>query len=157
MQFEGVGALRAKMPARDRRLRIALDRNQLSVLVIGQLPAPDAAIRTNGTRHFRVGNFGPKLASALAHGFRARTTCSCLNLPDHRPSGEKLFQQGCAPLAKLRREIAAGPCLILISRSGVVHTVFRVRCGAPFAKSVRVIALATLRYRKIPSVTTQVD
>jgi hypothetical protein len=66
-----IGALRANMSARDRRLGIALNRDQLAVFVIDQLPAPYTTIRTNRSRHFGIVGFWLQSARALAHDLRA--------------------------------------------------------------------------------------
>ena len=45
-----------KIPLADRAFRVALDRNQLSVLVINQLTATDAAIRADRASNFCIVN-----------------------------------------------------------------------------------------------------
>ena len=46
-QLKGRRAFRTKVSLTDRRLRVALDRNQFAVLVINELTATDSAVRAN--------------------------------------------------------------------------------------------------------------
>ncbi len=78
MQLEGVGALRTEVAARDRRPRIALDRDQLAVLVKDHLSATDAAVRTDGAREFCVLILGKQRASTVAHRFDTGTIAAVL-------------------------------------------------------------------------------
>ena len=71
MQFVGVGTFRAEMASRYGRLWIALDRNQLSILVINQLPATNGAVGANGPRHVGAIILRAQVARPLCHGFRA--------------------------------------------------------------------------------------
>ena len=88
VQFVSVGALRAKMAARDRRAGIAFDRNQLAIFVKDHLPAADSAIGTDGARELSIVILGLKISGALAHRLRAGTVTSGLNLPDEGPAFE---------------------------------------------------------------------
>src|SRR5438477_2709876 len=54
MKFEGVCALGTKMPTRDRGFGISFNRNQLAILMVGELPTTHAAVRTNGPGDFRA-------------------------------------------------------------------------------------------------------
>jgi hypothetical protein len=86
------------MPTRNWRLRIALDRDQLAVLVVDKLPAAHATIRTNRPRYIGAVVLGKELASTLAHGFRTGAVGTCLELPDDRPAGEKVFDHSLHPV-----------------------------------------------------------
>jgi hypothetical protein len=44
VQFESVGAFRTETAPRNGRARVALDRNQLSILVINKLPTAHSAV-----------------------------------------------------------------------------------------------------------------
>src|SRR3954465_6784655 len=53
-QFKTVCTFWAQMTARNGRLRIALDANELAVFMKGKLPASHTAIRTDGASYFRA-------------------------------------------------------------------------------------------------------
>ena len=62
MQLEGVRAFGTEMAARDRRARIAFNRDQLAVLVEDHLPATHAAVGANGAGKFGVLVLGKKIS-----------------------------------------------------------------------------------------------
>lgn len=68
MQFEGVSALRAEAPAGDGRIGIALNINQLAVLVINELAAPNSAIWADGFCYFSPYMAGLHCACLVAVG-----------------------------------------------------------------------------------------
>ena len=64
MQFVGVRSLGAKVPARNWRLRVAFDRNQLSVFVIYKLTAAHTAVGTDRTSEFAPQSWNASCAFA---------------------------------------------------------------------------------------------
>src|ERR1041385_1789826 len=102
-ELEAVGALRTEMPARDRRLRIALDGDELAVAMKDELPAADAAVRTDGARGPRALVLRPQRRGARAHGLDAGAVAAGLQLADERPLEEELGEHGgnvCKNLAR---------------------------------------------------------
>src|SRR5262249_43423916 len=91
-KFETVGALRTKMTTRDRRLRIALNTDQLATLMKCKLSASDTAIRTDGTRDFGTVELWPKTARFDTHRFGTSAVCTCPDLLQQRPIREQVFQ-----------------------------------------------------------------
>src|SRR5262245_2313853 len=87
-QLKGCSAFRTKISLTDRRLRIALDRNEFAVLMINQLPAADATIRANGGCDFRV--VGPRVhrARLFRHRLQACAVLAFANLANDRPIRE---------------------------------------------------------------------
>jgi len=67
VQFVSIGALGAETPARDRRLRITLDGNQLPVLVINELTATYAAVGTHRTRNLSANRARLKMTRPFGH------------------------------------------------------------------------------------------
>ena len=147
------GALRAQMPARNWRLRIALDRNQLSLFVIDKLSATHSAIWTDGTRHLGSIVLRPETPSTRAHGFRTCSIRSSPNLLHQGPLREELFEHVLSPATRGseldRKQIhsefgwaktdklvgkqaphygrkPSGSIFILLVKVNAVHTVFRV-------------------------------
>ena len=96
-QLETVCALWTKMSARNGRLGIAFDADELAIFVKCQLPATYAAIRTNGSRHLCPYGFRPEIARVLAHCLRASTVGAGSNLPQQRPIGEEILQHENVP------------------------------------------------------------
>jgi hypothetical protein len=88
VQLVGIGAFGAKMAARDGRSRIALDGDELSMLVIDHLPAAHAAVRTHGSREFRVLVLGKELPGAFAHRLNACAIGAGPELAHERPAFE---------------------------------------------------------------------
>src|SRR6266540_6617581 len=74
-----------KIPLANGTLRIALDRDQVAVLVINQLTAADAAVRTNGARNFRVVRACMHRACLVGHRLEARAVLAFANLPNKWP------------------------------------------------------------------------
>src|SRR5437868_5298069 len=109
VQFEGVRSLRAKMAAGDRRLRVALNTNQLALFVVDELSASYTAVRTDGPGNFCTLGLGAQLASALRHGFRAGAIHAGADLFDQRPAGEKRFEHGCSLTSSRGRLIYRQP------------------------------------------------
>jgi hypothetical protein len=85
------------MAARDRGLRITLNRDQLAVLVVNQLAATYSAIGANGARNLSAKRFGAQIFGAGAHGFRSGSIGTGLELADNRPTGEKVFEHSSTP------------------------------------------------------------
>src|SRR5690348_6933048 len=92
MQFEGVGALRAKMSSRDWRCRIAFDRDQLPLLVIHELAAADPTIWADRTGCFGAVSFRTEISSAFRHRLDARSIGAVSKLLNERPAGEKFSE-----------------------------------------------------------------
>src|SRR3954447_15739918 len=84
------GPFRTEMPARDRRLRIALDADDLPVTMVNKLTTSDAAVRTDGTRDVRALRLGTQRVRRLGHRLDAGTVASGLQLPDQRPLQKEL-------------------------------------------------------------------
>src|SRR5579883_1475688 len=89
-QFIAVGAFGAEPPARDRRFRIAFNRNEFAVFVEDQLPASYAAVGTNRTRHLSSSGSRSKQMRSLRHCFAASAVASILDLFDKGPAREKV-------------------------------------------------------------------
>src|SRR5215472_18296276 len=87
-------AFRTKISLVDRRFRIALDRNQFAILVINQLAASDAAVRTYRTRHFCSVDSRVHSARVVRHRLETCAVFAFTNLPDKRPSRKQLSQRG---------------------------------------------------------------
>src|SRR5438552_795765 len=75
------GTVLAKIPLADGRLRIALDGNQFSVLVINQLPAPDSAVGTNRARDLRIINPGMHRTRLVRHRLKTGAVLLFADLP----------------------------------------------------------------------------
>src|ERR1043165_7074816 len=93
-ELEAVGALRAEVAARDRRLRITLDGDELAVAMKDELPAADAAVRTDGARDLRVFILRPQRRGAFAHGLDAGAVAAGFQLADERPFEKELGEHG---------------------------------------------------------------
>ena len=78
-------AFRAKIPLANRTFRIALDRNQLSVLMVDQLSATNSAVRTNRARHAGIIGPGVHRARLLRHRFKASAILAFTELSQQRP------------------------------------------------------------------------
>src|SRR4030095_8453233 len=84
-QLIGCGAFRAEIPLADRTFGIALDRNQLPILVINKLPAADAAIGTNGACGFCVVDASMHRLRFVRHRFQTGAVFAFTDLPNEWP------------------------------------------------------------------------
>src|SRR5437667_6381269 len=97
VQLVSVGAFGTEMAARDGRLGITLDGNQLATFVIDKLSAADSTVRTDRSRDLGVLILGAQVPGALAHGLCARTVGACSNLLDHGPAKKQIFEHSLPP------------------------------------------------------------
>ena len=98
-QFETISAFGTQMPARDRRLRISLDTDQLAIFMKRELSAANAAIRANRTRHLRTIELWLQVARSITHRFGTSAICAGFDLLQQRPIGEESFQHGSLRIA----------------------------------------------------------
>src|SRR4029077_7224797 len=77
------------IPLTNWTLRIAFDRNKLSILVINQLPASDAAVRANRSCYLRVVDARMHHARLVRHCFQPRAISSLAALSKERPFREQ--------------------------------------------------------------------
>jgi len=78
-------AFGTKVALADGTFRIALDRDQFSILVINQLAAADSAVRANRARDLRIIGLGVQRARFLRHRFDAGAVLPLADLPHQRP------------------------------------------------------------------------
>src|SRR5215831_16091053 len=105
------------MSTGNRRFGIALDGNQLSILVINQLAAAYATIGTDRARDFGSLVLGPQVACALGHSLRAGAVRASSNLLDQWPTGKQIIEHSLPPCTSPIREskrqmILAGGALL---------------------------------------------
>src|SRR6185369_6345892 len=103
------------MPAGYRRIGVTLDRDQFSVLVEDELPAPDPAVRANRFRHLRAMMLGLKGLRPVGHGFFASAAPGAtLNLFDDGPAAEQVLDHrasgSCGPYLMFRDGAARVGC-----------------------------------------------
>src|SRR3954452_22139250 len=84
------GTFRTEMPARDRRLRIALDADDLAVAMVNKLTTSDAAVRTDRSRDARALGLRTQRVRSLGHRLDAGAVRAGLQLPDQRPLQKEL-------------------------------------------------------------------
>src|SRR5690349_11170744 len=99
VQFIRRSAFRTQASARNGRIGIAFDRDQLAIFVIDDLPTTYSAIRTNRRRRLRVVMFRLKVFRALGIRFWSGPICASFDLLDEWPAGEKICEHG-LPLGK---------------------------------------------------------
>src|SRR5438128_950603 len=90
-ELKTVRAFGAEPSARNRRLRVPFNGDQLAVLVINKLATTDGTIGTNRAGHLGIMVPGAKRASSLAHRFGSRPVSSVQNLPDKGPASKDFF------------------------------------------------------------------
>src|SRR3954469_2477040 len=84
------GTFRTEMPARDRRLRIALNADDLPVAMVNKLTTSDAAVRTDRSRDVGAVRLRPQRMRRIRHRIDAGAVASRLQLPDQRPLQKEL-------------------------------------------------------------------
>src|SRR3954447_5646703 len=84
------GTFRTEMPARDRRLRIALDADDLAVAMVNKLTTSDAAVRTDRSRDVCALGLRPQRVRSLGHRLDAGAVGAGRQLPDQRPLQKEL-------------------------------------------------------------------
>src|SRR3954452_18930018 len=84
------GTFRTEMPARDRRLRIALDADDLAVAMVNKLTTSDAAVRTDRSRDVRALGLRTQRQRRVRHRLNAGAVAARLQLPDQRPLQKEL-------------------------------------------------------------------
>jgi len=82
------------MTSRDWRFRIALNCDELPLLVIDELPAADSAVGADRTSDVGPLDFGLKCAGAFRHRLGASSISARAQLLKQRPAGEKVYQHG---------------------------------------------------------------
>src|SRR5438874_8346873 len=82
------------MSARDGRLGIAFDGNELVVFVEDELSATHAAVRADGARDVSVVVLGNEIPGSIAHRLRAGAVAAFSHLPVDRPTREQVFEHG---------------------------------------------------------------
>src|SRR5713101_950843 len=87
-ELETVRAFGAEPPARNRRLRVTFNGDQLSVLVINKLPTTDGTIGTNRAGHLGIVVPRAKRTGSFAHCLGTRPVSSAQNLPDKGPASK---------------------------------------------------------------------
>src|SRR5438270_12382891 len=93
-QLVARGPFGTEMSARDRRLRIAFDGDDLAVAMKDELSASDAAVGTDRTRHFGLLVLRPQGACRVAHRIGAGAVASIAKLANERPLEQKLGEHG---------------------------------------------------------------
>src|SRR6266545_4588320 len=101
-ELEAVGAFRAEVAARDRRLGIAFDGDELPVAMEGELPAADAAVGADGAGRLRAVVLRAERRGALAHGLDAGAVAAGFELADERPLQEELGEHAATVMQKPR-------------------------------------------------------
>ena len=90
-QFETVRTFRAQTSARNWRVRVAFNRNQLPVFVINQLAAAYGTIGTYRARSLSPMVLRNKIAGAIAHGLNTGPVAVRQDLPHDRPPSHKIL------------------------------------------------------------------
>ena len=93
-QFVARGPFGTEMSARDRRLRVAFDGDDLPLAMKDELSASDAAVGTDGARHFGLLVLGPQGARRVAHRIGAGAVASIAKLANERPLEQKPGEHG---------------------------------------------------------------
>ena len=88
-QFEAIRTFGAEAPARNGRLGIAFDGNQLSAFVIHELPAANRTVWTYRARNFSAVMLGSKIVRSLAHRISAHSITGRQDLLHYRPTSDK--------------------------------------------------------------------
>src|SRR5947207_11084670 len=93
-ELERRRAFRTEMSARDRRLGITFDADDLAVAMVNELTTSDTAVRTDRARHFRVAIFRRERARGVAHRVGAGAVAAIAKLADQRPFQKEIDVHG---------------------------------------------------------------
>src|SRR6266568_470949 len=85
MQLERSRTFRTEPPARNRRSRIALDGNQLPILVVDELSTAHTTIGAYRLRGLRAVRFRMQVYTSIRHGLDAGSIRTGSNLADQWP------------------------------------------------------------------------
>src|SRR6266851_5150466 len=104
VKLVSVRALGTEMSARNGRLRIAFDGNKFPALVIYELSAAHATIRTDGTSNFSAVMFGTQIPCVFAHHLSASAVGPSPELADERPAREQIIEHSKPPYVSLHEQ-----------------------------------------------------
>ena len=128
-------AFRTEMAARDRRLRIALDADDLPVAMVNKLTTSDAAVRTDGPCHIRPLGLRPQRMRGLGHRLDTGAVASRLELTNQRPLQKELSEHArkCMQFAGTERHLSCAALWSAAARpplweGGGMATLRYVRC-----------------------------